>query len=319
MIQQYVISFRAMGSAFNVWLETSADGAALLRKVPAQVEEIEARLSRFRPESELSRLNAHSGKWVAVSDTVLQAVSKARHVADLTAGLYNPLVLPALLAAGYTHSFEGTDHDYEPAPGPEPAPAAVPDWRGIEIRPRQNAIRLPAGAQLDLGGTAKGWTAAQIACRLSAYGPCLVDAGGDLVARGQPQGQDGWRIHVTEPGAAEGHPPVATIMVANAAVATSGTDYRRWVVNGKPQHHLIDPRTGRPAVTDVLSATVIHPDAALAEGYAKVLILLGSQAGLEWILHQPQRAALVVRTNRAVLATSDFRARMVESAIIHQS
>jgi thiamine biosynthesis lipoprotein len=311
MTNQYVISFRAMGSQFNAWLETPADGEAILRRVLAWVEAIEARLSRFRPESELSCLNTRSGKWVVVSDTLFQAVMQARHAAQITAGLYNPLMLPALIAAGYAHTFADIAHRDDRVSQQVSISVIVPDWRGIEIRPNHNAIRLPAGSQIDLGGTAKGWTAAQIAGRLSAYGPCLVDAGGDLAARGKPQGRRGWQVDVAQPGHSEGVPPVASVMVTDRAVATSGIDYRRWVRNGKWQHHLIDPRTGQPALTDVLSATVIHPDAALAEGYATALVLLGSTAGLEWILRQPQRAALVVRTDGAVLATADFQSHRV--------
>jgi thiamine biosynthesis lipoprotein len=319
MTSQYVISFRAMGSQFNAWLETPADGEAILRRVPAWVEAIEARLSRFRPESELSCLNTRSGQWVAVSDTLFQAVMKARHAAQITAGLVNPLVLPALIAAGYARSFVDMTRRDDRLPEQVSGPVIVPDWRGIEIRPNRNAIRLPAGSQIDLGGTAKGWTAAQIAGRLSVYGPCLVDAGGDLAARGKPRGQMGWQVDVAEPGQSDQAPPVASVMVTDLAVATSGIDYRCWVRNGKRQHHLIDPRTGQPAVTDVLSATVIHPDACLAEGYAKALVLLGSTAGLEWILGHPQRAALVVRTDGAVLATADFQSHMVALPAIQSS
>ena len=311
MTHQYAISFRAMGSQFNAWLETSADGEAILQRVPAWAEAIEARLSRFRQETELSRLNARSGKWVVVSDMLFQAVIKARHATQITAGLVNPLVLPALIAAGYAHSFADMTHRGSRAPEPIAAPVLVPDWRGIEIRRNHNAIRLPAGSQIDLGGTAKGWTAAQIAGRLSAYGPCLVDAGGDLAARGKPRGQVGWQVDVAEPGRSNEVPPLASVMITDLAVATSGIDYRRWVRNGTWQHHLIDPHTGQPAVTDVLAATVIHPDASLAEGYAKALVLLGSARGLEWIVRQPQRAALVVRTDGAVLATADFQSHMV--------
>lgn len=306
MIAPYQITFRAMGSQFNVWLETEADGESVLRQVPGWVEEIEARLTRFRPESELSRLNARSGRWVSVSDTLLQAVLAARHATWLTDGLCNPLVLPALVAAGYERSFAEMQREGLNDSRAVPAPVIVPDWRGIAIRPKHHLIRLPAGAQIDLGGTGKGWTAEIIANRLAVYGPCLVDAGGDLVARGKPQNSAGWRIEVAEPGQPDDAPPVSTILVSDAAVATSGIDYRRWMRGGKPQHHLIDPRTGQPAVTDVLAATVIDTSATLAEAYAKALVILGSAAGLDWLMQQPQRAALVVRTDGAVLATADF-------------
>ena len=306
MIRSYEIAFRAMGSEFNVWLETEADGEAVLKQVPGWVEAIEARLTRFRPESELSQLNAHSGKWVTVSDTLLQAILAARQAAWLTGGLCNPLVLPALVAAGYERSFAYMQRDGLNDSRAAAAPILVPDWRSIEIKPKQHLVRLAAGSQIDLGGTGKGWSAQHIADRLAVYGPCLVDAGGDLVARGQPYGEPGWQIDISEPDQPESSPPIATVLASDAAVATSGIDYRRWTRGGKPQHHLIDPRTGQPADSDVLAATVIHSEAALAEAYTKVLIILGADAGLQWINQQPQRAGLVVRKNGDVLVTQDF-------------
>lgn len=316
-MRQYVITFAAMGSRFNVWLEGEAESAEILQRVPAWVEEYEAILSRFRPQSELSKLNARSGRWVETSEVLFQALQKARYAAQLTNGLCNPLVLPALMAAGYTHSFES---GFSPSPpqhaaeSPEDtffAPPPVPAWTAIQVRQKRRLVKLPPQGKLDLGGTAKGWAAEQIANRLAAYGPCLVDAGGDLVARGTPQNQAGWVVRIAEPGPEADQPPLAAVCVTDCAVATSGVDYRRWRQGKRARHHLIDPRTGQPAETDVLSATVIHPEAALAEGYAKALVLMGSEAGLAWILHQPQQAALVVRKDRAVLATEAFRRALV--------
>jgi thiamine biosynthesis lipoprotein len=314
MIRPYETTFRAMGSEFNVWLETEADGEAVLKQVPDWVEAIEARLTRFRPESELSQLNAHSGKWVTVSGTLLQAILAARQAAWLTDGLCNPLVLPALVAAGYERSFAQMQRDGLNDSRALAVPSLVPDWHSIEIKPKQHLVRLAAGSQIDLGGTGKGWSAQQIANRLSAYGPCLVDAGGDLVARGNPSGKPGWEIDISDPGHPESFPPVATVTVSDAAIATSGIDYRRWMRGGKMQHHLIDPRTGQPAESDVLAATVIHSEAVLAEAYTKVLIILGAEAGMKWITQQPQQAALVVRKNGEVLVTADFLAIRAELA-----
>ncbi|WP_119070645.1 FAD:protein FMN transferase [Aggregatilinea lenta] len=312
--QQYVLSFRAMGSQFNVWVETTADGPAVVRQAPAWVEEIEARLSRFRPQSELNHLNAHSGQWVTVSEVLYHAVEKALYAAALTGGLYNPLILPALAAAGYTRSFDEIRAGALPEERGSDAPVIVPDWRSVDLAPKRRSVRLPAGAQIDLGGTAKGWTAEVIAERLAVHGPCLVDAGGDLVARGKPQDRPGWVVAVAEPGTADDTPPILSVAVVDQAVATTGIDYRRWRQGGKLQHHIIDPRTGQPARTDVESVTVICSTAAAAEAYAKAILLLGSDAGLEWINQQPQHAALVVRTHGAVIATQDFMTHTVALA-----
>ncbi len=101
----------------------------------------------------------------------------------MTGGLVNPLVLPALEAAGYAHSFETETFE----PGAESPVATVWDWHDIELDADRRQIRLPAGSRIDLGGTAKGWAAQQTASWLSQTGPCLVDAGGDIVARGTPE------------------------------------------------------------------------------------------------------------------------------------
>lgn len=310
MNQTYVTRFRAMGSQFQVWLDTTEDGAAVLSEVPAWVEELEARLSRFRATSELSRLNDHGGEWVAVSDELLDAILVALSAARLTHGLVTPLILPALIAAGYDRSFDDLGARPASPASDQPSTSSVPDWSDIQVEVAAHRVRLPAGAQIDLGGVGKGWTAERIADRLEKYGSCLVDAGGDLVARGKPQTGSGWRVGVAEPGA-NSEDILLQVSLHDCAVATSGTDYRRWENHGLMQHHIIDPRTGRPAETDVLMATVIDIDAERAEAYAKLLILLGSTDGLRWFAEHGTGSALVVRHDRAVLATESFQTYLV--------
>lgn len=297
----YYTSFRAMGNTIQVWLETDHDGSAILGQVGGWFEEIEAVLSRFRPQSELSQLNARSGEWVAVSDVLLSAVLAARHAAEATDGLYNPLVLPALLGIGYTHSFENLEHDQTT---PTDWHGAIPSWDALTVDVDHAAIRLPAGSTIDLGGIGKGWTAEWVARRLKVYGACLVDAGGDLVACGAPHGESGWTIQIADPLSDE--QSLLPILIRDSAVTTSGTTYRRWRQNGQLRHHLIDPRTGQPALTDVLSATVVHPHAPTAEAYTKAVLLLGSVEGLAWLNQQPYAAGMVVCEDGTLLATSSF-------------
>ncbi len=298
MKQIYYFAWRAMNCDVSVQLETEADGKALLGGLPAEVEAIEARLSRFRAASELMALNVQAGQWVTASDVLFENVQAAKQASRLTDGMFNPLVLPALVAAGYDRSFPEIRH-------PEtthPVPAA--DWRGIGLRPTTREVRIPAESALDLGGVAKGWTAARLADELAAYGPCLVNIGGDLVARGAPQGLPGWEVSVEDP---FDHHALATLWLRDAALVTSGTDFRRWTsAKGVEKHHIVDPRTGSPAETDVLTVTVHHPHAPTAEAYAKAVLLRGAQAGLDWLQSQWNAAGLVVRRDGAVLATADF-------------
>ncbi|HEX2905791.1 MAG TPA: FAD:protein FMN transferase [Phototrophicaceae bacterium] len=294
----YFTEFRALGCQVTVQLETEADGMALLGQLPAQVEALEAQLSRFRPESELMQVNQQAGAWVATSEILFNNLQAAKQAARITDGWFNPLVLPAMLANGYDRSFE----QLAPSPAAENIPAA--DWHSLELRLPTREIRIPAGSALDLGGIAKGWTAARLADTLAAYGPCLVNIGGDMVARGTPTAADGWPVSINDP---YSDTPLASLALTDTAIVTSGVDFRRWKTqDGHTHHHIIDPRTGAPVQTDVLTVTVVHPQATTAEAYAKAVILLGAEAGLHWLNHQWHAAGVVVRHDGAVLSTSRF-------------
>jgi thiamine biosynthesis lipoprotein len=292
----HLIEFRAMGCQVSVQLEADERGADVLRNLPQRFATIEATLTRFDPNSELMRLNARAGEWVAVSDLLFANIRAAKHAALLTDGLYNPLILSALVANGYDRSFEQIDSPH--ATSKEP----VPDWRGIEINLKSNEVHIPVGAALDLGGIAKGWTAATIADELAEIGPCLINIGGDMVGRGAPDGLPGWPVEIEDPFTGEAF---TTVYLYDQAISTSGIDYRRWQsADGTQQHHIIDPRTGEPAVTDVLSATVIHPSTTTAEAYAKAVILQGAESGLAWLNGQWHTAGLVFRQDGTAIATS---------------
>jgi thiamine biosynthesis lipoprotein len=300
-------AWRAMGCQMSVQLETDADGEALLSEAAARVEAFEARLTRFRPQSELMHLNAQAGQWTAVSDVLWEVVRLARHAARLTDGLFNPLVLPALIACGYDRTFEALDR-------PQAAqPQAAADWRDIGVRAAPRTICLPAGSAIDLGGIAKGWAAQQIANWLAPFGPCLVNFGGDLVARGAPDGLPGWEAAIEDPLSGE---IVLRLWLRDHCLVTSGTGYRRWQsADGGVQHHIIDPRSGRAAATDVLSVSVRHPSAISAEAFAKAALLRGMHGGLAWLTRQWDAEGLAVGHDGAVLATPGFAAVSMEGAL----
>jgi thiamine biosynthesis lipoprotein len=285
-------TFRAMGSRVLVVLDRK--DSAPLAAVPDWFAAWEQTLSRFRPDSELMRLNAQPGRWVRVSDTLWQVLQAARDAARMSGGLVIPTVLPALAAAGYDRSLADLPSECPVIPAP-----SVPDWRAIRCDPQQRAVWLPPGVQLDLGGIAKGWAAAQVAQRLAEYGPVLVDAGGDIAISGPRRDGTPWPIAVANP-----HQPDRDgdlLLIRTGGVATSGTDYRRWQQGGQWQHHLIDPATGAPARTDLLSVTVVAPDVLTAETAAKVVLLKGSRAGLVWLEQQPALAGLLMTIDGQVM------------------
>jgi thiamine biosynthesis lipoprotein len=287
-----------MGCQVEIRLDRASGGYDILAEMPARFEVLEAGLSRFRPYSELTRVNARSGEWVAVSAVLFENIHQAKHMARLTDGLFNPLVLPALVANGYDRSFEQINLDSVAAPRP------AMDWRAIELNLSTHQVRLPAGSAIDLGGIAKGWAAQHIATELADSGACLVNIGGDIYVHGAPDGLPGWQIEIADP---DSEPGLAELWLRDTSVVTSGIDFRRWKsADGQTRHHIINPVTGEPAVTDVKTVTIIHPHAPTAEAYAKAVLLQGSSAGLGWLNSRWDAAGLVVRQDGAVLATSDF-------------
>ncbi len=313
------LDFRAMSCEMVVWVVAADPRAAREHLVAARdfIQAVERQLSRFDPQSELSRLNARSGQAVQVSPLLWAVLTYALDAARQTEGLYDPTVLEALEVAGYDRSFQEVLANSR-APGSpstglragsEELRATVgrqwSSWRDIQIDPPTRNVTLPPGVRLDLGGIAKGWAAERAADRLAIIGPCLVDAGGDIAARGRPPDQAGWPIGVTNPRNPE--TDLALLLVKDRGVATSGTDYRRWNRDGVIQHHIIDPRTRRPAQTDLLSATVVAPDAAQADLHALVALLLGAEEGLRYLARQPMVEGLLVTEDGRQLATPGFR------------
>jgi thiamine biosynthesis lipoprotein len=265
------IEFKAMGCQM-VALVDSDDVPAhdALGLVPAWFERWESSLSRFRPESELNRLNRQSGQIIPVSDVMYQVLQCSLDAARASAGIVTPAVLDALETAGYDRSFELLGEDGVVSTRSAP----VGDWRSIELDSSALTVHVPQGMHLDLGGVAKGWAADRAVRRLSAFGPALVDAGGDIAVSGALANGQRWPIAIANPLSPEAD--LALLMVREGGIATSGRDYRRWNHNGTLAHHIVDPGTGEPAITDVLAATVIAPTVREAEMAAKVAFVLGS-------------------------------------------
>lgn len=290
-------TFRAMGSQIQLWLDANPRRARpAFEQVVAWFEETEATLSRFRPDSELCWLNDRPEQWVAVSPLMWRVVTSALSLARSTGGLFDPTILQALEAAGYTMTFEEVRAGRSTPIGRASAPGG---WQRVALDRTQQAIRLPAGVRLDLGGVAKGIVAQEAAAMLSEVGPALVDAGGDLTAGDAPHGWPGWPVAVAAPsGLGEAEKDLFKVWLAQATLATSGRDYRRWRQGGQTAHHLIDPRTGRPATGDVLTATVLARDAAEAEGWATAALIAGSETAMTMLGDRRIAAALVCSNGR---------------------
>lgn len=238
---------------------------AVLADGEGWVQRMGRRFSRFDPWSELSRFNDSAflprvagdrtfGKWVAISTDLEVLLREALRAFAESEGLVHAGVLHALRAAGYTRDFDA---------GPTPATAAPPPLAPLpellEVRHRE--ARMVKGTAIDLGGIAKGWMADRLAEHLGDN--VLVNLCGDLFARGGGEAGEGWPVGFGD----------RTILLKDMGAATSGTTKRAWPGG----HHLIDPRTSRPARTDLSEVSVLASSAADAEIYAKVALLLGSR------------------------------------------
>jgi len=286
----YRIDFKAMGCRMIGMVDSpSPEASKLLAQVPNWFDEWEQILSRFRPESELSQLNNSAGWPVQVSQTLWDVFQTAVEAEKASAGLVTASVLEALVNAGYDRSFDELPReDIHP---PVSSWNKVTSLAEVSLDPTNRTICLPADVHLDFGGVAKGWAAMQAAQRLTVNGPALVSAGGDMAISAELSNGP-WPVTIDDP--FRPGEVIATLSLGACGVATSGTDYRRWKQGGRWNHHIIDPRTGQPAQTDLISATIIAPTVTQAEMAAKTALILGSQNGLEWINARPEFSALLV-------------------------
>lgn len=278
------LTFRSMGSDVRLivhppllgTLPAPADAAAAER---AFVEDAAARLSRFRPDSELCALNRDAREEVPASLLLRSAVGAGVWAARRSGGLVDPTLLGEIEAAGYRLSRDRAtpaplSQALACAPPPRPARARVPArWREIEIDDERGAIRRPPGLRIDTGGTGKGLLADAVAHRLRGYTRFVVDCGGDIAVGGVATQLDPVPIEVEHPLTGE---CVHVLRVAAGGVATSGMNVRIWRrEDGSFAHHLLDPASGEPVWSGLVGATALAPSALEAETLSKMALLSG--------------------------------------------
>ncbi|MEO8973357.1 MAG: FAD:protein FMN transferase [Ktedonobacteraceae bacterium] len=276
-----------MGTTISLLLPES-QAAQGLQIVQTLFAEWEQTLSRFLPESELSRLNQQPGSAVVVSDLLYKVLTTALDAAQATQGLYDPALLEQLVRLGYDRTFDELPFVcYTPLYPGEPGGG----WRGIRVNQTRHSVTLPAGIKLDFGGIAKGMAVDAALERLSQnrINTALVNAGGDLAVLGLPPVVEHWPIAVP------GREQHWTIPLLRGAIATSGIAHRQWWQGDKLQHHLIDPRTGQSAQSDLWSVTVVTDRCEQAEVAAKVAYILSSKQGAKF-LQQHTIGGLLVHT-----------------------
>lgn len=277
-------TWEALGTTVVLRVSDAAGVADARAAVEDELAAIDLACSRFRPDSELSRLNALSGRTVSVSPLLLEALQLALRAAELTDGDVDPTVGRALQLAGY-------DRDWKllrPAQG-QPAPAARvrarvrSGWRELSLDVGGASVRVTAGISLDLGATAKAWAADRAATVAAASAGCgaLVSVGGDIATCGAAPG-DGWQIRVTDDHRSDAAAPGQTIAITCGGLATSSTAVRRWSHAGHTMHHIIDPRTGAP-VRDTWRTVSVAAASCADANIAATAALVRARRAPSWL------------------------------------
>ncbi len=292
------LSLPALGTTATLCV-TDKRGLGRARAVlERELAEIDQVCSRFRCDSELARLNAAAGRAVAVSPRLLEAIEVALRAAASSDGLVDPTVGRTLRLAGYDQTFELVrlrDHRSFRA-----SLASVPGWRRVEVDAELGTVRIPAGAELDLGASAKALVADRIARAAAAAidGGVLVSLGGDVAVAGEPL-KDGWSIRLADDHAAPLDCPGPVVSIGSGGLASSGTAVRRWRAGRIELHHIVDPRTGGPALTPWRTVSVAARSCVDANVASTAAVILG-EAAADWLSNRRLPARLVTATGSVV-------------------
>jgi len=301
-------AWTALGMLVQLVVTSPKRIAAARELLEADLLALDLACSRFRADSELVAVGnvargASEPFTVSVSPLLAEAVAVSLRAAQLTDGDVDPTVGGALSALGYDRDFaeltrpgESAVADHEDAGGV--IVRVIPGWRSVRVDLDRQRLTVPAGVQLDLGATVKGWAADRAAARIAEVLGCgvLVSLGGDTAVAGKPPA-GGWRIRVQDRTAlpdesADG--PSQVVTIRDGGLATSSTAARRWRRGGDVLHHILDPRTGRPAAPVWRTVSVAAATCADANTAATAAIIRGRQA-LPWLASLRLPARLVAQ------------------------
>ena len=298
-------TFEVFGTT-AVLLIASPHAASRARAIADRVlADVDEACSRFRPDSELARLNAAGGEPLAISRTFADLMTTALRAARLTGGDVDPTCARALTSLGYDRDFADVRAGGDATPRLTGPVGPVPGWRNVHLDRAGRRARLDHGAQLDLGATAKAWAADRCAEQIASMLDCgvLVSLGGDVSVAGQPPSGN-WRIRVTDDHAAPASAPGQTVTISTGGLATSSTTVRAWTVGGRQVHHIIDPATGEPSRSCWRTVSVAAGSCTDANTASTAAIIRGAAAP-DW-LHDLGLPARLVRHDGTVETTAGW-------------
>jgi thiamine biosynthesis lipoprotein len=288
-----MVDGRALGTSMRLIVTrpkavTVAKGAA-----DRIIEAIDQAASRFREDSELSRVNREAGREVRISPLLAQAIGAGLRGARLTDGAVDPTVGTAVRLAGYDRDFAALPPDGSPI---KLSVTRVPGWQAIRFDEGARVVLVPTGVEIDLGATAKALAAdlaAAAALKAVGGGGVLVSLGGDIAVAGDPPVQ-GWAVQASEDSNAPIDDDEETITIESGGMATSSTTVRQWTRGGLVLHHIIDPSTGLPVTGRWRTASVVAASCVDANIASTAAIVMGDSA-ITWLAANRLPARLVDR------------------------
>lgn len=299
-----------MGTDCLVMVEPGPRSDDLLERARLEIDRLEEKFSRFRTDSELSRLNNAGGGRVSWEMRELLGIALGLEVR--TRGLFSVSVLDAMLLAGYDRDFKAIGRSDVRSKSSPPRLEGGEERTALEPKAflEGETVHLAQGFGLDLGGIAKGWAAHRVADLLGETGGALVDLGGDLYASGRGPVGGSWPVALDH-----GAGDLCTLLVDGHAICTSSTLKRRWFVGSDECHHIVDPRTGRPAGEDLVAVSVVAKSGAVAEALAKAAIVGGVRRGLN-LLGALEVDALATSGDGVVYGVGELFADVTETVTL---
>jgi thiamine biosynthesis lipoprotein len=292
--------------SINLYLDagkSSAKAGEAMEAALAEMARIEELMSEWRPETELSRLNAASGGApMKVSAELFEVLARSREISEQTGGAFDV----TFHGVGQLWKFETGAKPPDPAAIEAKLPLV--DWRKIEIDREAKTVRLAdKGMMVGLGAIAKGYAVDRASALLRARGFVnhIVEGGGDTYASGTKGGKP-WMVGVQDP---DRNDAIGALPASNNSIVTSGDYQRFFEYEGKRYAHILDPRTGYPIPADrsPKSVTVVGPNATDADAYCTAVAVMGPKAGMEFVESRDELEAIIITSAGEVLVSSGLK------------
>jgi thiamine biosynthesis lipoprotein len=306
MLKQFFQTQQALGSNASIVLVANQHQPLdeLFDQLWKQVFMFERQFSRFLPSSELSVFNRNAGTKQFITPEFSRLLQASKNMAELSSGLYNPFILPALQRAGYKKS---ALPGYENDPVDDHSHKSVTSIDKLELG--SDWARIPYGTAIDMGGCGKGYLADQVADLLDSKNldGYWVSLGGDMVVSGTDDKQQPWKVDIQSANPDQKKLPIFVQTDGQRlSIATSGTFRRQNQPNLKHGHHIIDPKTLKPAITDISLATVVDSSAIRSDVLASCAVLKGSAAALPYLRAHHVGGAVIQSTGKHNVKLQSF-------------